>query len=114
MHRTIPGGTGDRGDGGEARSAHVFLRLAHNRQPLVLEQLGARVVGVEAARDALQDAVGADAESAAAELPEQLLERGVLVSPGTYFGPSGAGYVRFALVPTLEECERAAAILEDL
>src|SRR5712671_3996670 len=39
---------------------------------------------------------------------ESLLERGVLVSPGTYFGPSGAGYVRFALVPTLEECERAA------
>src|SRR3954452_10479969 len=45
---------------------------------------------------------------------ESLLERGVLVSPGTYFGPSGAGYVRFALVPTLEECERAAAILEAL
>jgi acetylornithine aminotransferase len=45
---------------------------------------------------------------------EQLLERGVLISPGTYFGPSGAGYVRFALVPTLEECKRAAAILEEL
>jgi aspartate/methionine/tyrosine aminotransferase len=45
---------------------------------------------------------------------EELLERGVLISPGTYFGPSGAGYVRFALVPTLEECKRAAAILEEL
>jgi succinyldiaminopimelate transaminase len=45
---------------------------------------------------------------------ESLLARGVLVSPGTYFGPSGAGYIRFALVPTLEECERAAAILENL
>ena len=43
---------------------------------------------------------------------ERLLERGVIVSPGEFFGPSGAGYVRFALVPTLEECERAAAILE--
>ena len=49
-----------------------------------------------------------------AALREQLLERGVLISPGTYFGPSGAGYVRIALVPTLEECERAAAILEEL
>jgi aspartate/methionine/tyrosine aminotransferase len=29
------------------------------------------------------------------------------------FGPSGAGYVRFALVPTLEECERAAQILRE-
>jgi succinyldiaminopimelate transaminase len=50
----------------------------------------------------------------ASTLAEQLLERGVLISPGTYFGPSGAGYVRFALVPTLDECERAAAILEAL
>ena len=29
------------------------------------------------------------------------------------FGPSGEGYVRFALVPTLEECERAAEILRE-
>jgi acetylornithine aminotransferase len=46
--------------------------------------------------------------------PRALLERGIIVSPGEMFGPSGAGYVRFALVPTLEECERAAEILEDL
>jgi aspartate/methionine/tyrosine aminotransferase len=41
----------------------------------------------------------------------ELLERGVIVSPGEMFGPSGAGYVRFALVPTLEECTRAAELL---
>ncbi|HET7146113.1 MAG TPA: aminotransferase class I/II-fold pyridoxal phosphate-dependent enzyme [Gaiellaceae bacterium] len=45
---------------------------------------------------------------------DALLERGVLVSPGSFFGPSGEGYVRFALVPTLDECRRAAAILEAL
>ena len=33
--------------------------------------------------------------------------------PGSVFGPAGAGYVRLALVPTLEECERAAATLAD-
>ncbi len=43
----------------------------------------------------------------------RLLERGVLVTPGSYLGPSGEGYVRYALVPTVEECVRAAAILED-
>ena len=43
----------------------------------------------------------------------RLLEHGVIVSPGTFFGPSGEGYVRFALVPTLEECETAATILEE-
>jgi Aspartate/tyrosine/aromatic aminotransferase len=44
---------------------------------------------------------------------ERLLEYGLLVSPGTFFGPSGEGYIRFALVPTLEECERAATILKE-
>ncbi|HZS29872.1 MAG TPA: aminotransferase class I/II-fold pyridoxal phosphate-dependent enzyme [Gaiellaceae bacterium] len=43
--------------------------------------------------------------------PDVLLDRGVIVSPGAMFGPSGEGYVRFALVPTLEECERAAEII---
>jgi acetylornithine aminotransferase len=46
--------------------------------------------------------------------PAALLERGIIVSPGEMFGPSGEGYVRFALVPTLEECERAADILGEL
>jgi succinyldiaminopimelate transaminase len=45
--------------------------------------------------------------------PAELLEHGIVVSPGGMFGPSGEGYVRFALVPTLEECERAAAILKE-
>jgi len=43
----------------------------------------------------------------------RLLEHGVLVAPGSYLGPSGEGYVRYALVPTEEKCSRAVAILED-
>ena len=39
---------------------------------------------------------------------EQLLAAGVVAAPGSYFGPAGEGYVRFALVPT--EAERAAAV----
>ena len=41
-----------------------------------------------------------------------LLEHGILVAPGSFFGPGGEGYVRLALVPTEAECERAAEILE--
>ena len=37
-----------------------------------------------------------------------------LVTPGSYLGPSGEGYVRYALVPTEDECARAAAILEEV
>jgi acetylornithine aminotransferase len=44
----------------------------------------------------------------------RLLDGGVLVTPGSYLGPSGEGYVRYALVPTEDECARAVAILEDL
>lgn len=39
---------------------------------------------------------------------EALLAHGIVVTPGTFFGPAGEGYVRVALVPTLAECERAA------
>jgi succinyldiaminopimelate transaminase len=42
---------------------------------------------------------------------EALLERGVILTPGDYFGPAGAGFLRLALVPTLSECERAAELL---
>jgi len=44
----------------------------------------------------------------------RLLEHGVIVSPGTFFGPAGEGYWRIAFVPTEEECRRAAEILEDV
>jgi len=43
----------------------------------------------------------------------RLLEQGVVVAPGSYFGPSGEGYARLALVPSVEECARAAAILRE-
>ena len=42
----------------------------------------------------------------------KLLDHGILVAPGAFFGPAGEGYVRLALVPTQADCERAAAILE--
>jgi succinyldiaminopimelate transaminase len=53
---------------------------------------------------------GESSESFAA----RLLEHGLIVSPGTFFGPAGEGYWRLALVPTEEECRRAARIFEDI
>jgi acetylornithine aminotransferase len=42
-----------------------------------------------------------------------LLDRAdVVVAPGSFFGPEGEGFVRMAMVPTLAECERAAASLD--
>ena len=38
----------------------------------------------------------------------RLLDHHVVVSPGRAFGPGGEGYIRLALVPTLDECAEAA------
>jgi succinyldiaminopimelate transaminase len=51
-------------------------------------------------------------EAPSEDVAERLLEHGIIVSPGTFFGPAGEGYFRMALVPTEEECRRAATILE--
>ncbi|MGH8927336.1 MAG: aminotransferase class I/II-fold pyridoxal phosphate-dependent enzyme [Acidimicrobiia bacterium] len=42
---------------------------------------------------------------------ERLLKDGILVTPGRVFGTGGEGYVRLALVPTLDECDEAAEAL---
>jgi succinyldiaminopimelate transaminase len=44
-----------------------------------------------------------------------LLDRGdIVVAPGSFFGPEGEGFVRMAMVPTIEACARAASTLDDL
>jgi acetylornithine aminotransferase len=50
-----------------------------------------------------------DAEAFALRLLDEL---GIVVAPGPFFGPGGEGHVRAALVPTLDECRRAAELLE--
>jgi aspartate/methionine/tyrosine aminotransferase len=45
---------------------------------------------------------------------DRLLAGGVVVSPGRYFGRGGEGYVRLALVPPVEACERAVDVLRAL
>jgi succinyldiaminopimelate transaminase len=50
-------------------------------------------------------------ERAAPGEHERLLERGIVLTPGDYFGAAGEGYLRLALVPTLAECQRAAELL---
>lgn len=46
---------------------------------------------------------------------ERLLEDGIVVSPGRFFGAGGEGYLRLALVPPLAACQDAAdAIVEAL
>jgi N-succinyldiaminopimelate aminotransferase len=54
------------------------------------------------------------ADESSEELATRLLEHGVVVAPGSHFGPSGEGYARLALVPSVDECARAADLLRTL
>ena len=74
-----------------------------------LARAGIRVAGSEATMYLWLETPGGESAEA---LAERLLAHGLIVSPGTFFGPSGDGYWRLALVPTQAECERAAEILE--
>jgi succinyldiaminopimelate transaminase len=75
----------------------------------VLERAGLRHAGGDATFFLWLDA-GPEAETLAA----RLLEHGIVVAPGSFFGPAGEGFLRLALVPSLADCERAAALLEEL
>jgi succinyldiaminopimelate transaminase len=44
----------------------------------------------------------------------RLLEHGIVVSPGESFGDGGQGYFRIALVPTLDQIDRAIAVWETI
>ena len=55
-----------------------------------------------------------DVDGSSEEFARRLLEHGIVVAPGSFFGAAGEGYVRLALVPTQAECERAAEIVREV
>ena len=86
----------------------VYRRKRETLLP-VLEAKGLRLAGGDATFF-LWLAVDGSSE----EFARRLLDAGILVAPGSFFGADGEGCVRMALVPTQAECERAAAILEEV
>ena len=74
----------------------------------VLREKGIRVAGSSATMYLWLEVPGRESSEAFAA---GLLEHGLIVSPGSFFGAAGEGYWRMALVPTEEECVRAAEIL---
>jgi aspartate/methionine/tyrosine aminotransferase len=98
------------GDEEHVERARATYRRKRDVLLPAFELLGWRTAGKDATMYlwfALSD--GESSEAAA----RNLLERGIVVAPGAYLGETGEGYVRVALVPTVEDCERAAAILEE-
>jgi succinyldiaminopimelate transaminase len=97
---------GDEGHVERARAAYaekrrLFLEL--------FERVGLRDAGGPAT---MYLWVATPAGVSSETMATRLLEHGVIVAPGAFLGDSGEGYIRFALVPTLDECRRAVEILE--
>jgi aspartate/methionine/tyrosine aminotransferase len=95
----------------EEHVEHVRAGYRAKRDALlgVLESGGLRSAGGDATFFLWLDA-GPDAGA----LAQRLLADGIVLAPGSFFGPAGAGYLRLALVPPLAECERAAERLAAL
>jgi len=99
------------GDETHVREARARYRDKRTVLRGALEGRGLRIAASEATMYLwVEVPAGEDSEGFA----RRLLEHGIVVAPGAFLGPSGEGYVRFALVPTVDDCRRAAAILEEV
>ena len=94
------------GDEQHVEQARALYRAKRDALLPVLEAKGLRVAASRAGMY-----LWVEVEGGSEAFAERLLEHGVVVSPGSFFGPSGEGYVRFALVPGIEDCRRAASLL---
>jgi len=86
--------------------------LYSRKREVLLRALENKAIRVAGSRATMYLWPEVPAGESSEELAERLLEHGLIVSPGTFFGPSGEGYWRLALVPAQSECERAGEILE--
>ena len=94
------------GDEAHVERMRDIYRVKRDAMLPAFEARGLRHAGGDATFFLWLDA-GPEAEALAAEW----LERGVIVAPGSFFGPAGEGFLRVALVPPLAACERAAALI---
>lgn len=94
-------------DDGHAADRRTIFTSKRRILERAFEELGLEVVGSRAGLY-LWVRVGDDLA-----FTDRLLRAGIVVSPGRFFGEGGEGYIRLALVPTLEECQEAAHALLD-
>jgi acetylornithine aminotransferase len=96
-------------DDEHVREVRELYRRKRDALLPAFEDAGLRLAGSEATFYLWLDCGGPSIDFA-----RKLLEHGVVVAPGAFFGETGEGYVRVALVPTQEQCERAAAIVRSV
>ncbi len=98
---------------GDEEHVEAMRKAYREKRELLLGVLGANGLRVVGSRATMYLWVAVPEGEMSAGFAERLLGHGVVVAPGPFFGPAGEGYVRFALVPTLDDCRRAVAVLEE-
>ena len=94
------------GDEAHVQAMRDVYRVKRDVLLPALESAGFRHVGGDATMFLwLEDPSGRAA---------RLLEQGIVLAPGEFFGDVGRGYARLALVPELEACEKAAEMIEKM
>jgi succinyldiaminopimelate transaminase len=86
--------------------------LYGRKRALLLDLLGRKSLRVAGSSATMYLWVEVPPGETSESFAERLLDVGVVVAPGSYFGPAGEGYVRFALVPTEAECAAAVEVLD--
>jgi acetylornithine aminotransferase len=86
-------------------------RYARKRE-LFIELFARKGVRVAASEATFYLWVKVPGGGSSAAWADELMDHDLVVAPGAFFGPEGEGYVRMAMVPTLEDCARAVDVLE--
>jgi acetylornithine/N-succinyldiaminopimelate aminotransferase len=88
------------------------------KRGIMLEYFGKRAWQVEASEASFYLWMKVPSQTAAkgddVAFVEQVLKAGLVAMPGSFMGPGGEGYVRWALVPTPEDCREAVTRLEQV
>ena len=95
---------------GDDRHAVMMRGLVRRKRRVLLRGFAELGWPVTASKAGLYMWVEAPDDAAVAE---RLLEAGVAVTPGRAFGDEGKGYIRLALVPSIEECEEAVEVMKE-
>lgn len=95
---------------GDDRHAVMMRGLVRRKRRVLLRGFAELGWPVTASKAGLYMWVKAPDDEAVAE---RLLEAGVAVTPGRAFGDEGKGYIRLALVPSIEECEEAVEVMKE-
>ena len=99
---------------GDERHVEEARARYGRKRAVLLDALGRKGLRVAASHAGLYLWAAVPDGDREEQLAERLLDRGIVVAPGSFFGEAGRGYVRFALVPSEQECADAAAILEEV